>query len=107
LRGVCALPMIIAQCDAVISLVDDKYLSRAWCTVEIMMVQMLRKSYNLHLWYEHGVTQSNTLEEKGGRRGVLRQGPIDMAISMAEKELTFEEDRSKVLFLERQSKLLA
>ncbi|KAI6141989.1 hypothetical protein BKA82DRAFT_19790 [Pisolithus tinctorius] len=51
--GVAALPMIIAQCNALISLVDDAYHTRAWCSVEVMMVQTLRKSYNLHMWYEH------------------------------------------------------
>ncbi|KAI6122377.1 hypothetical protein EDD16DRAFT_1572188, partial [Pisolithus croceorrhizus] len=35
--GVAALPMIIAQCNALISLVDDAYHTRAWCSVEVMM----------------------------------------------------------------------
>ena len=71
--GVSALPMILAQCNAVISLVDDKYHNRAWCSVEVMMA---------------------------------REGPMDLEVVMAEKQLTFGEDRPKVLFLERQSKLL-
>ncbi|KAI6042771.1 hypothetical protein EDC04DRAFT_882016 [Pisolithus marmoratus] len=96
--GVSALPMIIAQCNALISLVDDAYHTRAWCSVEVMMVRTLRKSYNLHMWYEH------VPSEPGG--GTLREGPTDLQIVMAEKFLTYESDRPKVLFLERQSKLL-
>lgn len=96
--GVAALPMIIAQCNALISLVDDAYHTRAWCSVEVMMVQTLRRSYNLHMWYEH------VLSDSGG--GILREGPMDLEIVMISKELTYEEDRPKVMFLERQSKLL-
>ncbi|KAG6332457.1 hypothetical protein ID866_6632 [Astraeus odoratus] len=98
--GVSALPMIIAQCNALISLVDETYHTRAWCSVEVMMVQTLKKSYNLHLWYQH------VLSETGPDGGTLREGPIDLQIVMADKQLSFEEDRPKVLFLERQSKLL-
>jgi len=104
--GVSALPMILAQCNAVISLVDDQYHNRAWCTVEAMMVQTLKKSYNLHLWYEHVLVQPDENNEEGGGKWILREGPMDLKAVMAEKQLTFEEDRPKVLFLERQSKLL-
>lgn len=107
MQGVSALPMIIAQCNAVISLVDDKYHSRAWCSVEVLMVQTLKKSYNLHLWYEHVLAQPDAIEEKVGSKGILRDCPIDLKIAIIEKDLTFEEDRPKVLFLERQSKLLS
>ncbi|OAX84346.1 hypothetical protein ACJ72_01289 [Emergomyces africanus] len=103
--GVSALPMILVQCDAVISLFDDAYHQRAWCSVEVMMVQTLRKSYGQHLWYEQVLTpQSQGPAEHG--MWVLREGPVELEIVMAEKELTFEEDRAKVLFLERQSRLL-
>ncbi|KIK16076.1 hypothetical protein PISMIDRAFT_637576 [Pisolithus microcarpus 441] len=96
--GVAALPMIIAQCNALISLVDDAYHTRAWCSVEVMMVQTLRRSYNLHMWYEHVPSDSDG--------GTLREGPIDWQVVMKDKQLTYESDRPKVLFLERQSKLL-
>lgn len=69
------------------------------------MVQTLKKSYNLHLWYEHVLIQPNENKEGGGGQWVLREGPMDLKVVMAEKQLTFEEDRPKVLFLERQSKL--
>ena len=104
--GVAALPMILAQCNAVISLVDDKYHERAWCSVEVMMVQTLKKSYNLHLWYQHVLVQPDENNEGGGGKWGLREGPMDLEVVMAEKQLSFEEDRPKVLFLERQSKLL-
>jgi hypothetical protein len=100
MAGVNSLPIIIAQCNAIISLVDDQYHTRAWCSVEVMMVQALRRSYDLHLWYEH------VLLPQGHEHGILRKGPIDLKIVMADKFLTFENDRPKVLFLEKQSKLL-
>ena len=61
------------------------------------MVQRLKMSYKHHLWYEHVV-------EEGGSK--LQDGPMNLSIMMANKKLTFEEDRSRVLFLERQSKML-
>lgn len=105
MRGVSALPMIVAQCNAVISLIDEEYYNRAWCSVEVMMVQALKKSYNLHLWYEHVLGQPDG-KGKSDVDGVLREGPMDLEIIMAEKHLSFEADRPKVLFLERQTKLL-
>ena len=104
--GVSALPMILAQCNAVISLVDDKYHERAWCSVEVMMVQTLKKFYNLHLWYEHVLVQPDENKEGSGGKWVLREAPMDLEVVMADKQLSFETDRPKVLFLERQSKLL-
>lgn len=88
------------------SLVDDEYHKRAWCSVEVMMVQILKKSYNLHLWYEHVLVRPDVNKDGGGGKWVLREGPMDLEVVMAGKQLTFEEDRPKVLFLERQSKLL-
>lgn len=104
--GVSALPMILAQCNAIISLVDDQYHSRAWCSVEVMMAQTLKRSYNLHLWYEHVLVQPDQNQEDGDERWILREGPMNLEVLMADKQLTYEEDRPKVLFLERQSKLL-
>jgi hypothetical protein len=101
--GVSALPIIIAQCDAVISLVDEKYYDRAWCCVEARIIQVLKRSYNQHCWYEY---VEAPVSSGGEAVGVLREGPMDMTMIMAEKELTFEEDRHKVLFLERQIELL-
>ncbi|KAF7560612.1 hypothetical protein G7046_g3538 [Stylonectria norvegica] len=99
--GVSALPMILTQCNAVICLSDAQFHERAWCSVEVLMVQMIKKSYNLHLWYEQ-----KPVEREGKTEWILEEGPMDIEVRMAEKLLTFEEDRSKVLFLERQGKLL-
>jgi hypothetical protein len=99
--GVHALPMVITQCNAVISLVDDKYYSRAWCSVEVLMIQTLCRTFGVHHWYEH--VQSG----EGDGQDIVREGPLDMHISMAEKALTFESDRPKILFLERQCKFLS
>ncbi|KAI0374046.1 hypothetical protein BV20DRAFT_1118670 [Pilatotrama ljubarskyi] len=92
--GVSALPMNLAQCDAVISLVDEEYYTRAWCCVEVLMVQRLRRAWGFHAWYE--CDEKGTLHEG-------RQGP---EIEMEGKLLSYEEDRPKVAFLERQSGLL-
>lgn len=96
--GIAALPMLVAQCNAVISLISTDYYDRAWCAVEVMMVQVLRRAYGLHQWYEHVVDADG--------EGTLRSGPMDMQIVMANKALAFETDRHKILFLERQTKLL-
>ena len=91
--------MIIAQCDAVISIVDDNYYDRAWCSVEVMMIQTLRKTYNIHLWYEQIPSAiAGTWE--------LSIGPSDFVIDIEDKQLTFEEDKSKLRFLARQCRLL-
>ncbi|KAL0944564.1 uncharacterized protein CTRU02_202451 [Colletotrichum truncatum] len=96
--GVAALPMFLAQCDAMISLYDDQYYDRAWCAVEVIMIETLRSSYGIHQWYEH-------IEERAGDDCRLREAE-DRQLSMENKILTFETDRPKVLFLERQSRLL-
>ncbi|KAI6169058.1 hypothetical protein EDD17DRAFT_1524762, partial [Pisolithus thermaeus] len=96
--GVNALPMTVAQCNALISLVDDSYYTCAWCSVQVLMVQTLRKSYNLHMWYEHIPSDSDG--------DTLREGPMDLKIVLKDKQLTYESDRPKVLFLERQISLL-
>lgn len=55
----------------------------------------------MHLWYEHVV------ESVGhGVNGVLREGPLELVIVMAEKRLMYETDQTKVMILERHSKLL-
>ncbi|KAL7622095.1 hypothetical protein AAE478_007597 [Parahypoxylon ruwenzoriense] len=107
MKGVAALPMILAQCDAVISLIDDSYYHRAWCSVEVMMIHTLKQSYNVHQWYEQPRLFAGTGKSQGAmRHGKLREAAMGHVIRMADKKLSFEGDRAKVLFLERQSKLL-
>lgn len=91
--------MNLAQCNAMISLVDEKYYERSWCCVEVHMIQTLRKAYGIHLWYEHVIDPINADES-------LRTGPWDVEIHMSEKQVTYESDRPKLLFLERQTRLL-
>ncbi|KAL8824245.1 MAG: hypothetical protein Q9170_008218, partial [Blastenia crenularia] len=101
--GIAALPVFIAQCNATVSLTDSHYYSRAWCSVEALLAQTLTKSYPPHMWYE----QVSVASEQGLEGGwALRKGSVDVEIGIREKELTFEEDRVRVLFLERQSRLL-
>jgi hypothetical protein len=95
--------MLLAQCDAVISLVDDYYYKRAWCALEIVMIQTLQKSYQKHQWYEHAPSSERDSDSK---EWTLRAGPLDLDITATDKGLTIEEDRPKILFLERQTKLL-
>jgi hypothetical protein len=98
--GVAALPMNLSQCNAMISLIDDHYYERSWCCVEVMMIQTLLKGYGVHIWYEHVI---DDVEKKE----FLRNGPRDLVINMAEKKVTQEADRPKLLFLERQTRLLS
>ena len=92
--GVAALPMILSQCDAMISLIDDQYYDRAWCSVEVLLISRLKRSYNMHGWYEQK------------KDHMTKHGPVDIDINMAEKQLSYERDRENVMFLERQVKLL-
>jgi hypothetical protein len=107
--GVSSLPIIITQCDVVISLVDDTYYERAWCCVEAMMISQLEgSSYQktVHQWYEHIVsgTEPSGATTNSGEWALqrARQRPLNMK----DKKLAFEHDRPKVMFLERQSTLL-
>ncbi|KAK5655874.1 hypothetical protein OQA88_5413 [Cercophora sp. LCS_1] len=96
-KGVTALPIIITQCDVVISLDGPDYYERAWCCVEVAMITALRWN-DFHQWYEHKAA------EDGGWS--LEKSPRYVHVEMKDKKLTFEGDREKVLFLARQSKLL-
>lgn len=96
--------MVIAQCDALISLVDKEYHNRAWCSVEVMMMQTLKRAYGKHLWYEQVPAPPEL--QLDGRDWLLREGSISLNVEMANKQVTFEEDRPKLCFLERQIELL-
>ena len=103
--GIAALPLAILQCDALISLVDDNYHDRAWCSVELMMVQALKKSYNLHSWFEQ--RGDDTIAVRGADRGwTLHRTPTDLELDPSQKKVRYEEDRERIRFLERQVKLL-
>lgn len=93
------MPMNLAQCNAMISLVDNDYYKRSWCCIETLMVQTLKNAYGKHFWYEHIVHPVSGVE-------YLRDGPLDMVIDLATKQVSYESDRQKILFLERQTKLM-
>lgn len=105
--GISALPMIIAQCNTLISLVDNEYHGRAWCSVEVMMILALRRRCRLYMWYEY--REDPATAEGNANPGVygLRMGPEHLDIELAGKHLRLEEDRQKVLFLEGLSRLLS
>lgn len=84
--GIVSLPLNLAQCSAMISLIDDNYYERSWCSIKVMMIQTLRRSYRIHMWFK------DALDEVSGTR-FLRKGPIGLEINMAEKKVTYEYDR--------------
>ncbi|KAK4211284.1 hypothetical protein QBC37DRAFT_446414, partial [Rhypophila decipiens] len=96
--GVSALPLIIAQCDAVITLQDDDYFDRAWCCVEALLTQTLREIYHVHSWFQQ-------VPDESGRWELRYMEPISR-LTLAGTKLTHESDRAKVMFLERQCGLL-
>ncbi|KAM7186118.1 hypothetical protein V8F20_011524 [Naviculisporaceae sp. PSN 640] len=122
--GVSALPLLISQCDAVITLKDDTYLDRAWCCVEADMIQTLRDQYYLHEWFEQVPYTTQETQDNSG--GSLRDGNDQntskggdgvtewqlrsvndwYSLNTGDKKLSHETDRPKILFLERQTSLL-
>ncbi|KAK4038066.1 hypothetical protein C8A01DRAFT_38026 [Parachaetomium inaequale] len=121
--GVSALPIIVTQCDAVISLVDETYYERAWCCVEAMMIGGLEcshSSYTVHRWYEHmsadaaaaaaatspGSSPEQSDNQNNETGGWTLQRARGLRLNMKDKKLTYEHDRQKVMFLARQSGLL-
>lgn len=91
--------MCIAQCNAMISIVDLAYHERAWCCVEVVTIRALQRSYNVHWWFEYE-------HDTGRGKRVLRNGRADEMLSVAAAKVTMESDRPKLRFLERQAKLL-
>ena len=97
------MPVFLSQCNTMISLVDDKYLDRACCAVEILIMQTLRENYGARVfdWQEH------TLHRPQQDRiyGRLDKGRQEIT-EPSKKGLSYESDRSHIRFLERQSMLL-
>ncbi|KAL8924718.1 MAG: hypothetical protein Q9208_003908 [Pyrenodesmia sp. 3 TL-2023] len=102
--GVDALPLNLAQCNAIITLVDADYESRAWCAVEALLAHTLQDSYHHHKWYKQ---LPDGIGDDGRQAYRLQLGQLGLEIPMSEKRLRFEkEDRPKIVFLERQRHLL-
>lgn len=117
--------MIIMQCDALISLVDDEYYDRAWCCVEAMMIRQAKgdEIWRVYRWYEHAAVvrapvafhlrlqdalfrlRRGRLREKPGPKWMLRY-PRGWDVVPRTKKLTYEQDRPKIKSLERQCELL-
>jgi hypothetical protein len=100
-RGINALPLIIAQCNAMISLADA-YLTRSWCSVEVLMIQTLRDSYHVHEHWNYQSVGNGDVE-------IYRAEtipPVDDDLTGL--KLSFpENDEPTVNFLVRQSQILA
>ncbi|KAI0395231.1 hypothetical protein F5Y17DRAFT_207843 [Xylariaceae sp. FL0594] len=108
-RGTNTLPLVITQCNAVISLLEKDYHERAWCCVEPLLTQVLRRSYGCHLWYEsvpHDLDPGAGENGGGAREELFRESSMDGIIAPTAAKLTFEADRPIIMFLERQAKLL-
>ncbi|KAK4208349.1 hypothetical protein QBC37DRAFT_379190 [Rhypophila decipiens] len=128
--GVASLPLVIAQCDAVITLHDETYFDRAWCCVEASMIQTLRTGYELHEWLEqvpYGTNDDDGRDADSDAGDKTKADGIEIGstenkdddapewrlrkrtyiyLRMVDKKLSYETDRPKVLFLERQTSLL-
>jgi tetratricopeptide (TPR) repeat protein len=100
-RGISSLPLIIAQCDAIISLVDDTYYSRAWCAVEVLLMQTMAL-YKRHECFEHLLNDPFSDPVNGH----LQQRVRSFEVEISDLRVTYESDRPLIAFLVRQSKLL-
>ncbi|KAI1340063.1 hypothetical protein F5Y15DRAFT_62956 [Xylariaceae sp. FL0016] len=105
LPGIVALPLIIAQCNAMISLVDETYHTRAWCCLEVQLISTLMKSYGIHKWYEQ-VPMASKREEVQELEYSFRPGELTTPLPVAVAHLSKESDRPKLMFLERQIRFL-
>lgn len=83
-----------------ISLVDETYFNRAWCAVEVVVMQSLL-SYGHHKHLEHHVAENRLVPSRSLNR--VR----DVATNDAKYGVTQPEDRASIRFLARQSELLA
>jgi hypothetical protein len=101
-RGVSALPLIVVQCNAIISLVDKTYYKRAWCAVEVLMMQTMA-SYKQHRCFEHRLYSNSADLVSGYLQQRVQNFEVD---EIAKLEVTLESDRPTIAFLVRQSKLL-
>ncbi|KAF2830273.1 hypothetical protein CC86DRAFT_342904 [Ophiobolus disseminans] len=91
--GIDALPLAVTQCNAMISLVDPTYYTRAWCVVEVMLIRELQRAYKFHVWQEES-------------DGSLQKADKNRVVDLNNLGLSREDDRPSVDFLLRQSALL-
>ncbi|EFX01791.1 hypothetical protein CMQ_8257 [Grosmannia clavigera kw1407] len=104
--GISTLPLILVQCDALISLTSNGYYDRAWCTLEVDMARSLIMSYGVHKWFVYDATEMAEIG-KGPRKLYLQSGPIQkLASSLSDKKCSQPSDWPTLIFLERQTQLL-
>ncbi|KAL2166965.1 hypothetical protein VTG60DRAFT_1923 [Thermothelomyces hinnuleus] len=92
--GVSALPLMITQCDAMISLVDEK--------VPFDGFEDMHAGPPALNAAAAGSTEMGGYQASATREWTLEKAR-DLVIKMNNKKLTHEQDRPKVTFLERQS----
>ncbi|KAK3319978.1 hypothetical protein B0T19DRAFT_433467 [Cercophora scortea] len=103
-KGVNALPIIVTQCNAVVSLIDDIYFSRAWCAVEASLINTLVNSHGQHQWCTHTLSSPET----DATTGTLGESTLQdrVATDPTKLAVSVESDRPRVAFLYNQSILL-
>ena len=70
------------------------------------MIQILRKSYEHHEWYRYAPAHGIISRDSDKGEWTLCEALLDVEIDISTKDMTWEEDRDKITFLERQAKLL-
>jgi hypothetical protein len=93
----------MAQCNAMISIADQTFLERAWCSVEILIMQTLRDSYNVHEHWDYELDNPNAVPDL--TRGVTVP-PIDDELTGLHLSYP-DQDEPTVKALVRQSRIPA
>ena len=104
MRGVNSLAAVIRQVDAVISLVDDSYFERAWCSVEVAFTQRLRGKNGVPLWYVDEEVRPISANSAAASH-LVEAKPVECAGPDLLK-LSYETDRPTVKFLFLQASLI-
>ncbi|KAK4552907.1 hypothetical protein LTR86_010039 [Recurvomyces mirabilis] len=107
-RGVDSLPLAVTLCNAMISLVDETYYTRAWCAVEVLMMQAVLSTYDVHQWWSnpHQWWEHKLDSDTDGSNGTLHKSGLK-TFDVSSLRLSHEKsDRPKIEFLNRQSRLL-
>ena len=108
-RGVNSLAAVIRQVDAVISLVDEEYYTRAWCSVEIAFAQRLRSRNQVPHWFlETSLTSSRGQGDLSDAdySSVVAHHPERVLGDPNTLNISFEKDRPSVRFLFLQASLI-
>ncbi|SMR57060.1 unnamed protein product [Zymoseptoria tritici ST99CH_1E4] len=100
-RGIDSLPMAVLQCDVMISLEDDEYYNRAWCAVEVRLMQELIGAYHKHERWSHRLLSGESTAD-----GLLERSQEHSEVPITSLAVTVKGDLPKIDFLMRQSKLL-